>query len=84
MVFSLLILLAKADYFAHSQIEKKLALPFPPLSDPSVTPASIPKLATSLEAATAAFSAPGSKAREVFGDAVRFKSYLHPFFLVRC
>ncbi|KAL7411214.1 hypothetical protein BDY24DRAFT_397080 [Mrakia frigida] len=49
-------------------IEKKMALPFPPVGHPDVTPSTLPKLATSLEAATATFSARKSVARECFGD----------------
>lgn len=51
-------------------IEKKMALPFPPVGHPDVTPSTLPKLATSLEAATATFSARKSVARECFGDEV--------------
>lgn len=51
-----------------SQIEKKLALPFAPVGHPSVSPSTLPKLATSLAAATVAFAAKDSKARDVFGD----------------
>ncbi len=49
-------------------IQKKLALPYGPIGAPGVTKDNIPKLATSLEAATERFMAPDSIAREVFGD----------------
>ena len=55
-------------------IEKKLPLPFPPVGHPEVTPSTLPKLATSLEAATATFSARKSVARECFGDEVSSES----------
>lgn len=49
-------------------IENKLALPYGPIGAPGVTRESLPKLATTLEPATARFMAPGSIARECFGD----------------
>lgn len=49
-------------------IEKKLDLPFGPIGSPGVTKDTLPKLATSLEAATERFLAPDSIARELFGD----------------
>jgi len=49
-------------------IQKKLALPYGPIGAPGVTKDSLPKLATTLEAATERFMAPESIAREVFGD----------------
>lgn len=49
-------------------IRLKLALPFPPLGHEGVTPDTLPRLATSLDAATSAFAHRKSVAREVFGD----------------
>lgn len=49
-------------------IQKKLALPYGPIGAPGVTKQSLPKLATSLEAATEQFMRKESIAREVFGD----------------
>jgi glutamine synthetase len=49
-------------------IEKKLELPYGPIGAPDVKKEDIPKLPTSLEAATERFMAPGSVARELFGD----------------
>ncbi|KAJ9118007.1 hypothetical protein QFC24_006279 [Naganishia onofrii] len=49
-------------------IEKKLELPYGPIGAPGVTKEDIPKLPTSLEAATERFLAKDSVARELFGD----------------
>ena len=49
-------------------IEKKLELPYGPIGAPGVKKEDIPKLPTSLEAATERFLAKDSVARELFGD----------------
>ncbi|KAJ9102316.1 hypothetical protein QFC20_005009 [Naganishia adeliensis] len=49
-------------------IEKKLELPYGPIGAPGVTKEDIPKLPTSLEAATERFLAKDSISRELFGD----------------
>ncbi|KAI5450240.1 hypothetical protein NCC49_003257 [Naganishia albida] len=49
-------------------IEKKFELPYGPIGAPGVTKEDIPKLPTSLEAATERFLAKDSISREVFGD----------------
>ncbi|KAF9513122.1 hypothetical protein BS47DRAFT_1372620 [Hydnum rufescens UP504] len=50
-------------------IQKKLALPFPPVSEQQAQgTANVKSLATSLEAATEMMMRPGSVARDVFGD----------------
>jgi len=50
-------------------IQKKFALPFPPVSEQQVQgTANVKSLATSLEAATEIMMRPGSVARDVFGD----------------
>lgn len=63
-------------YFAFSAIfllglrgiEKKMTLPCPPMSDPSVTKETVTKLPMSLEAAAERMMRPESVAREVLGD----------------
>jgi len=63
-------------YFAFSAIfllglrgiEKKLSLPCPPMSDPSVTRETVTKLPMSLEAAAERMMRPESVAREILGD----------------
>ena len=50
-------------------IEKKLALPFPPISEQQTQGAvDVKRLATSLETATEIMMRPDSVARQVFGD----------------
>lgn len=49
-------------------IKNKTALPYGPMGAPGVTRATLKKLPTSLETATAVFMAKDSLAREVFGD----------------
>ncbi|CED85477.1 glutamine synthetase guanido kinase [Phaffia rhodozyma] len=49
-------------------IEQKLTLPYGPVGAPGVTPQTLPKLATDLDAAVQAFKREGSIARECFGD----------------
>jgi glutamine synthetase len=50
-------------------IQKKLALPFPPVSEQQAQgTANVKSLATSLETATEMMMRPGSVARDVFGD----------------
>lgn len=49
-------------------IENKLELPHGPIGAPGVTKDTLPKLATSLEAATERFMASDSIARKLFGD----------------
>ncbi|KZT60465.1 glutamine synthetase/guanido kinase [Calocera cornea HHB12733] len=63
-------------YFAFSAIfllglrgiEKKLALPCPPMSDPSITKETVTKLPMSLEAAAERMMRSQSVAREILGD----------------
>jgi len=63
-------------YFAFSAIlllglrgiENKIALPCPPMSDPSVTKETVTKLPMSLEAATERMMRPGSVARKILGN----------------
>lgn len=49
-------------------IEKKLQLPYGPIGAPGVSKDDIPKLPTSLEAATERFLAKDSISRQLFGD----------------
>jgi glutamine synthetase len=62
--------LALAAIFAlgHYGVQNKLKLPYGPIGSPGVTRDNLPKLATTLEAATERFMAKDSIARKVLGD----------------